>query len=66
MHRFNGELYRTQESIPFYEKQTRIVLEHCGHLDAESIQEYIANDGYAALVKALEEMTPEQVCKASP
>ncbi len=63
MYRFNGELYRTQESIPFYEKQTRIVLEHCGHLDAESIQEYIANDGYAALVKALEEMTPEQVCK---
>lgn len=63
MYRFNGELYRTQESIPFYEKQTRIALEHCGHLDAESIQEYIANDGYAALVKALEEMTPEQVCK---
>ena len=63
MYRFNGELYRTQESIPFYEKQTRIVLEHCGHLDAEAIQEYIANDGYAALVKALEEMTPEQVCK---
>lgn len=63
MYRFNGDIYETQESIPFYEKQTRIVLEHCGHIDAESIQEYIANDGYTALIKVLEEMTPEEVCK---
>ena len=62
MYRFNGDIYETQESIPFYEKQTRIVLEHCGHIDAESIQEYIANDGYTALIKVLEEMTPEEVC----
>lgn len=62
MYHFNGKVYKTQESIPFYEKQTRLVLEHCGHIDAESVQEYIANGGYSALVKALEEMTPEEVC----
>ena len=35
----NGELYKRQEDIPFYKKQTRRVLEHCGHIDAESIEE---------------------------
>ena len=62
MYTFNGKVFETQETIPFYEKQTRLILEHCGHIDAESVQEYIANDGYSALVKALEEMTPEEVC----
>lgn len=62
MYKFGGKVFETQESIPFYEKQTRLILEHCGHIDAESVQEYIANDGYSALVKVLEEMTPEEVC----
>ena len=34
----NGQLYKRQEDIPFYKKQTRRVLEHCGHIDAESIE----------------------------
>ena len=29
----NGEIYRKQEEIPFYKNQTRIVLEHCGHIE---------------------------------
>jgi NADH-quinone oxidoreductase subunit F len=62
MYKANGKTYPTQESIPFYERQTRLVLEHCGHIDAESIQEYIAYDGYMALIKALKEMTPQEVC----
>ena len=39
----------------------RIVLDNCGRIDPDSIEEYIANDGYFALGKALTEMTPEQV-----
>ena len=54
----DGIVYRKQEEIPFYEKQTRMVLEHCGHINATSIEDYIAIGGYAALEKALFEMTP--------
>jgi len=57
----DGESYRHQRSIPFYKLQKRVVLEHCGHLDASSIGEYIATGGYCALEKALFEMTPEEV-----
>ncbi len=58
----NGEIYAKQEDIPFYKKQTRLVLEHCGKIDANSIMEYIAIGGYEALEKALFEMTPEDIC----
>ena len=47
------------EDIKFYQKQFRIVLRNCGFIDPENINEYIARDGYAALEKALFEMTPE-------
>jgi len=57
----NGEIYQHQNQIPFYKKQTRIALEHCGQLNAESIQEYIAAGGYAAVSKCLFEMTPENI-----
>lgn len=57
------KIYETQESIPFYKKQTRMVLEHCGSIDAEAIEEYIAKGGYKALAKALTKMTPDEICK---
>jgi NADP-reducing hydrogenase subunit HndC len=41
--------------------EQRIVLEHAGLIDPNSIEDYIANDGYAALGKVLSEMTPAQV-----
>jgi NADH:ubiquinone oxidoreductase subunit F (NADH-binding)/(2Fe-2S) ferredoxin len=49
------------EDIEFYQKQFRIVLRNCGVINPESIDEYIARDGYKALEKALFEMTPEEV-----
>ena len=49
------------DKIKFYEKQERIVLRNCGRINPEDIQEYIAVGGYAALGKALTEMTPQQV-----
>ncbi len=45
----------------FYAKQRRTALRNCGVINPENIDEYIAMDGYAALGKALTEMTPKQV-----
>ena len=45
----------------FYEKQQRVALRNCGVIDPEKIDDYIAEDGYAALGKALTEMTPDEV-----
>ena len=53
--------YAVQEEIPFYKKQTRIVFDNCGHIDAEDIGEYIAKGGYVALERALTEFTAEQI-----
>ena len=57
----DGKPYKRQEDIPFYKQQTRVALEHCGHINAESIREYIAVGGYSAVAKALFDMTPEEV-----
>ncbi|MDI7274544.1 MAG: FAD-dependent oxidoreductase [Anaerolineae bacterium] len=57
----------THKSIPlykdigFYGKQFRIALRNCGLINPENIEEYIARDGYAALSRALTEMTPDEV-----
>ena len=40
----------------FYKTQNRVVLRNCGVINPESIDEYIAMDGYAALGKVLTEM----------
>ena len=57
----NGNIYKTQEEIPFYKKQTRVVLEHCGHIDSLSVKEYLSQGGYSAFEKALFDMTPDEV-----
>ncbi len=46
---------------PARPKETRSALRRCGQIDPESIQDYIMTDGYAALGKAVTEMTPEGV-----
>ena len=57
----------THESIPnyseinFYKKQHRLVLENCGAINPEQIEEYIADGGYEALAKAVTTMSPEDV-----
>lgn len=45
----------------FYKKQVRVALRNCGVINPESLEEYIACDGYQALGKCLTEYTPEQV-----
>ena len=49
------------DSIGFFSQQQKIVLQNCGKIDFDSLEEYIASNGFSALHKALTEMTPEQV-----
>ncbi len=51
------------ENIPFYHSQRLIALWNRGIIDPEEIDEYIARDGYKALVKILKNMTPEKVIR---
>ncbi len=46
---------------PFFKKQLKIALKNCGHINPEKIEDYLVHDGYAALDKALFEMSPEDV-----
>ncbi|MBR4893297.1 MAG: NADH-quinone oxidoreductase subunit NuoF [Clostridia bacterium] len=63
LYKLNDKTYQSQEEIPFYKKQTRMVLANCGQNDAEDILEYIAKGGYTALEKALFKMTPDEICE---
>jgi len=47
--------------MDFYKKQLRIALRNCGFINPESIDEYIARDGYLALGNCLLEKTPTEV-----
>jgi len=62
-HKDDETAISVQEEIPFYQKQTRVVLDNCGRIDSESIQEYFAVGGYAAVEKALFDMTPDEIIK---
>ena len=46
---------------PFYKKQQKIVLQDCGDINPESIEDYLAINGYQALDKVLFQMTSEGV-----
>ncbi len=56
----NGEKIHYVDSA-FYNNQLRMALRNCGKIDPEDIDEYIARDGYLALNKAVNEMTPDEV-----
>ena len=45
----------------FQRKQIRIALRNCGFINPENIEEYIAREGYAALGKCVDELTPAEV-----
>lgn len=57
----NQEAAPTAQDVSFYKKQVRVVLENCGRINPEKIEEYIAVGGYSALAKAITEMTPDQI-----
>ena len=55
------ERVETLEEMAFYKKQNRRVLQNCGIINPKKVEEYIANKGYLALGKALNDMTPDSV-----
>ncbi len=57
----DGKVYAEKNHIPFYQKQQRVVLEHCGDFDSDSIGEYLSLGGYRAFEKALFDMQPAEI-----
>ncbi|MBN1680147.1 MAG: NADH-quinone oxidoreductase subunit NuoF [Anaerolineae bacterium] len=59
----NKPLKRLQcaTNVPFFKRQVKIVLENSGVVDPESLEDYILAGGYAALDKALTDMSPAEV-----
>ncbi len=55
------ERLKLDTNVPFFQRQVRIVLENSGQIDPERIEEYIAADGYLALLTAVSEMEPQEV-----
>jgi len=55
------DVARSLDNVGFFNRQVRVALRNCGVINPENIEEYIARDGYAALAKAVTEMTPQQV-----
>jgi len=58
-----GPVKELQVSLeaPFFSRQYRVVLDNCGKIDPERIEDYISLGGYSALLKALNEMRPAEV-----
>jgi len=62
MHVLPRTWYRPEEEAPMEGAlQARIVLRNSGRIDPESIDDYLATDGYTALADALAHRTPEDV-----
>jgi NADH-quinone oxidoreductase subunit F len=60
----DGAVKAHKSKIPFYQGQTRLVLRHLDAIDPESLDDYLAAGGYAALAQVLAKMTPEAVIAA--
>jgi len=56
-----GKKSKTEDEIPFYNIQQRIVLEENGRIDPTDIGDYIQTGGYAALAKVLSGMEGEEI-----
>ena len=56
----SDKLQHRREDMPFYQKQQRLVLRNCGEIPPD-INSYLSNQGYAALAKALTQLTPEEI-----
>jgi NADH-quinone oxidoreductase subunit F/NAD(P)H dehydrogenase (quinone)/NADP-reducing hydrogenase subunit HndC len=55
------KIIATLSDIPFFAHQQPVSLRNKGVINPESIDDYIARDGYMGAARALNEMTPEQI-----
>jgi NADH-quinone oxidoreductase subunit F len=58
------ELTVSEKELPIYKRQNKNVTYNSGRIDPTDIEDYIAAGGYAALVKALTEMSPTGIIEA--
>ena len=56
-----GEDGRSTASDPFFAQQVKVVLEHCGRVDPERVEDYVAVGGFEALRTAVTTMSPAEV-----
>ena len=63
-HPGTGERCKGNAEIPFQNRQHRMVMKNC-MIEPENISEYIARGGYEGARKAVQEMTPEEVCQTA-
>ena len=57
-----NDLIPSVMDFPRFNREERVVMEKCGRIDPEDIYDYIAEDGYAALLKALQR-APDEVIR---
>jgi NADH-quinone oxidoreductase subunit F len=62
-HPVTGEKIVSEEEVPFYQKQKRIIFGNNGSIDPTQIEDYLAVGGYQALAKALFSMKPEEIIR---
>ncbi len=60
-YQFTGEVQKDEELRAPTPKEVRVIMSRVGVIDPEDIEDYIGEDGYAALAKVLLQMTPRQV-----
>jgi len=46
--------------LPRFERELRLILSHCGYIDPENINHYVANGGYSGLERT-SKMSPEKI-----
>ncbi|MGD9962430.1 MAG: NADH-ubiquinone oxidoreductase-F iron-sulfur binding region domain-containing protein [Thermoplasmata archaeon] len=56
-----GQKVTYEKDVPFYKKQTRLLLGNNAIVDPTDIEDYVVIGGYSALAKALSTMKPEKV-----
>lgn len=56
-----GEKIELERNVDFYKKQQRFILGMNSQIDPTSLEDYLAIDGYSALVKVLTGMEPQGV-----
>jgi NADH-quinone oxidoreductase subunit F len=56
-----GQHILRMRDIQYFRDQVKVALRNCGSIDFASLDAYIAKDGYAAVAKAVSQMTPQEV-----
>lgn len=59
--RVTGQHISRISDIQYFKDQVKVALRNCGSIDHSSLEAYIAKDGYAAVAKAVSQMSPYEV-----